>query len=806
MSTIISCLLNKAVQGRISEATVKSVTKVMDDLKKSYGVGADGLREMQVAKEVWSELNDRLLQKTRQVSIHADLVNSGIERITTLHNAGVPLKHIAASFGLGDEPASWKYGYLGKDTFAAIDYHTRMFLASGVQALDVLKNKKWFAIFRGPENNKEILRELFVLAGKDAPTEASAEVKGAAKLFLNLTTKGGNALRKAGVDLRLNKSYLLGYNSDVVKVGKESAEQWARDMFDTADLDLIKQHNPELSTDAEILEMFRQEYAVLVSGGLATPRNMTPAQIRNLANKRANHRIFQPKNFDAYVKYHEKYGEINMYQAYTNYARNVGRDLGVLETLGPKPESFVENMISHINIIDPIEGPALAHMMREHAQFNTGAWIGGVLSPTIARNSASARAILTSAKLGRTFWQALLQEPFVTKAIALKLRGLPVMEALADQISLLANPSKRSAVFQELAETGAYLEAHLTESEHAMRTYAMDGGHKIPDQLAQGVLKYTGLNVVTHSTKASSIRRMTVGWAKNSWEQVAPSTKEWLQNHGITQVEYSKVRDLAIVEGKYGVKMIDPKALFDAGEHDLGIKVSKLNHVLSEMSAPTTNPQLQAVLKGFERRGKTAQIGVGILRTFIGYPGSWAFNQLRQVSMVPGAGRKMAIAGAMLINTAITAVALRMIYDALDGKKPDLNEHTIMKALGNTNIIPYLSDFLIQKAGGETLARNPQQSVLGAHVDAVVDLLGAAGTALSGKPRKALSEVQKVAEGYTPLRNVWFAKKFFDEWIFNPLDSLANPDFHKSVLNKMKKANKEGTPYLWRPGAVVPGE
>ena len=75
--------------------------------------------------------------------------------------------------------------------------------------------------------------------------------------------------------------------------------------------------------------------------------------MKSVVNSRNHHRIFSFKDAESDMMWHEKYGNGNLYEKVNAYTSNIGRDIGILQTYGPKPEAFVRSLLREAATIDP---------------------------------------------------------------------------------------------------------------------------------------------------------------------------------------------------------------------------------------------------------------------------------------------------------------------------------------------------------------------------------------------------------------------------------------------------------------------
>lgn len=809
--SILSCLLKKAEAGRISKSVVKDLSGYIDRLKTKGGVAG----ELEAAQFAYEMANKRVAQKVKQASIHVDLVEKAISKIDADREAGVSTTASLRSFNFGDDADNFKYGYLGENAAETISGYQGFFKTQAIEAFDALKHKGIFGVFRDNGKSKEMIRDLFEIAAGRPPKSTDPLVVAGAKAIEDLHMLGGKMYERAGGNITLKKGHALGDHAAPEKLDAAGFDNWLKDAKQVFNRDKIAEWIPEAGFKDDVYEdILKRVYIAKVSGGNSQLGDYVPKGLRSAVNLRNHHRFMEFNNADDYIRYHETYGDLNLYQHTLNYADQVGRDIGSLESYGPKPEAYINSIVRHIASYDPKGSEEARNILEQQMRFNTKSYNGSV-DPTISRWIGTARNANVMGKLGGTVIEAAITEGLGLSRISQKVRGLPILKTMRDELELIGkhlaanfgNESKDLA-YKELAKLGIYTEGFIDEMAAGLRAYSAEGGHKFSQTAAQGVMKYTGLNAKTHAGKAASAKRYAIEIADHTWEELqageAPGgMKEYLTSLGFTKELYDTIRTHGTVASKEwsGINMISSAKLFEEGHTEAGLAMSKVFNRIAEASAPTSSPRANALFEKMSRTGPLGQVGSGMLRTFTGYPLSFWDNHIRVMMQTPGLGNKAAMLTAYASVFSVLGSMTVMINDLRNGKTPKLDEDTIMRSFGRAGLVPMLSDFII---GGQHYGKSLGDSILGPTFGAASELAGSASDLLHGKPSSAAHRATKVLKGFLPGQNHWAAGLLVQRLMFDQLRYLYDPEAHKKFKRDIKKKEREGTPYWWEPGQTSP--
>ena len=811
MTTILSCLIKKAELGRISKGLVKELEVQIDKLKQA-SPGSNLGSDLEAAQFVHQEAVKRLQNNIRATTVHADLVSSYGDIIDNARAAGIPYKKIIRAIALGDDADTFKHGFITRSARETVEAYQDHFKARAGDVFKALEPKGFFKMNRDVDFDKSAIRELFnIFEGVDDPA-GSAAAKAIAKAIDDLHMEGGNLFQQMGGNITLTKGHALGDLSDPAKVSKLGREQWIEVASKVYNREALARVIPEVATSDSVWKRaLSDRYNAIVSGGISQMGDYVPEGLRSVVNTRNHHRIFQFKDADSYISYHEQLGTLDLYSATLQYAESIGKDIGVLKALGPKPQALQNALLRKIANESPEESVSLKPMLERQLRYVTKNYSGS-RNVAVDKWLGTAGSARVAGSLGTVVVDAGTTEKWGLSKIASSARGLPLLQTFQQDLLALRRVIKGDKTLHKaLADSALYLDAHIDESAAALRAYSQEGGHQTIRQAAGGVMKASGLTDLTNSTRFATIQSMSIEIGERSWDDVLPSFRTYFENLGIDEKMFNTIKEfgsspLAGDETRMGVSV---QKLWDAGKHDEAIALSTAASRYVEASAPTISPRFNAALDDLARRGVTLQLLSGNTRLFMNYPASFWNNHVRVLANMPGMGKKAAYMGAYVATFAVLGSISTMIKDTLTGKIPKLTANTVLRAFARSGIVPILSDFALAPSQGQS-AKDLGKRLLGVHGATAVDVAGGAKDAFdavkAGKnPGSGVYQMQRALQGMLPGQNLPVVGLLFQRMVLDQLRHLYDPDAAKKFKNSAKTAKRNfDTEHWWKPGETLP--
>lgn len=796
--SVIRCLLQKAEAGLVTKKTAEKIAAEIGDLQSRSSAGSNVAKELEAAQQAFDLITNRLSQKAKQVTIHADLVKQGAARF----KEGVPVEAVLKSFSFTDEANGYRYGFLGDTAQEKVQHYQRIFTSMAVDVLDKL-NPKRVGVFRDPAKQFEVRSDMFAALRGQGNRSADPEVRAVTDQIQKLVTLGGEAFERAGGNISLRKDYMLGRSVQADKVLKVQMDEYVRDSLKAFDLDRVRAATDgAINTREDLARALQKDYQSITSGGIVDLAEFAPKGIKSIVNSRNHHRIFHFSDAATMQEWTSKYGSDNLYQNVVDYAERIGKDVGILETYGPKPEAFIRSMLREAASKDPVAASKYKDAVYRHFRQVTGQWDRS-LDPTIDKYLATYRSVNVANKLGSTVIDAALMDAVGLNAVVKRMRGLPVLKSVYENFKTLLTPGMEVDK-KEWARLGWLNESFLNDALYHLKASEAEGGHKLASNLAQGVMKYTGLTRITNTTKGVNAKHLGETLASTSWESMPQAFKNWLGANGVDEnlVKIAKEFGTETVEG-WGVNVVSPAKLYEAGYLQEAAKIGAVFNRIQEIVSPTTSPELRAWFSDFERGSKMKQFLAGSSKTFTGYIGSFYNNHLRVLAAQPGMGEKAKWTGATATALFTSGLISTWMRDIVNGKDPKFDEETMMRAASRTNLLPVIGDYVL--SSGSRFGSGGLMDQLGGVFMSDVSKAGRAASQLvNGKPVQAAATTQQLLEGLIPGKNAWFAGLALKRTMLDQLRFLYDPDAEKYYKKKAARAEREGAPFWWAPGHAAP--
>lgn len=797
--SVIKCLLQKAESGLVSKKTAERIAVEINDLKSRATSGSDVGKEIEAAQYAFDLITNRLEQKAKQTAIHLNLVKTGAERF----NQGAPVEAVLKSFSFTDEANAYRHGFLGPAAEETVKHYQRIFTSMAVDVLDKL-NPKRMGAFRDPAKQLEIKQDMFALLRNQGARSADPEVRAIVDDIAKLTTAGGQAFERAGGNISLRRDFMLGRSVNSEKVINVPMDEYVRDSAQAFDLNLVRDATDGvINTHEDLVRALQQDYKSIVSGGVADLAEFAPKGVKSIVNSRNHHRIFHFKDANSMQAWNSKYGTDSLYQNIVDYAERIGKDVGILETYGPKPEAFIRTMLRTAAEKDPVAASKYKDTAYRHFRYVTGQWDRS-LDPTLAKWTSSYRSMNVADKLGMTVIDAAVMDAVGLNSVVKSMRGLPVLKTIYENFKTLLTPGLEVDK-KEWARLGWLNESFLNDAIYHLRASEAEGGHKLASVLAQGVMKYTGLTRITNTTKGVNVKQLGELLASGDWKSYPQEFKNWLVANGVDENMLAAVKQVGVeeVENWKGVSVVSPAKLYELGHIKEAQTIGALFNRVQEIVSPTSSPELRAWFSNVERGGKISQFLAGSAKTFTGYVGSFYNNHIRVLGALPGMGNKVKWSAATVTSLMASGLVATWMRDIASGKDPKFDAETVLRSFARSNILPMLGDYLI--SSGSRYGTGGLMDQLGG---VFMSDLSKAGKAVSSfindKPKQGFAYTQQLLESLIPGKNAWFAGLALKRTILDQLRYLYDPDAEKYYKTKAKKAEREGQPFWWAPGQTAP--
>lgn len=803
--SIIDCLTAALTSEGKSSSFKKTVSEMKDELeahKASMPSEGYGLtEELKAAEAIYNARMAKHSQSLKQTAMHVDVVEKSLSRFKEGLDNPVDAVRSLLTTSEGD---IFKHGGFGLSAQDAIRSNQRIFTGLATDVLDKLNPKK-LGYLKDPSKQLDIKRDLYAaLRGQGARSD-DPTITSIVDSIANVIKHGEESFVKAGGNSLGQKSSMLGRSFSLDKVAKFKRDEYIQDGLKAFDLDMARQATGGVIKNAEDMAIaLGKDYDSILSGGINNLSDMAPDGMKNVMSSQNHKRIFVFADGDADTLWHAKYGEDSLYSRVVDYANTVGKEIGLLQTLGPKPDALIRTMMKEAARLNPEKAREFKDVVNREFRYVTGQWDRG-LNPTVAKWMATHRASQAANKLGFTAVDAVIGDMVALNSIASNMRGIPALKSIVDDLIMLAKPGVKKN-YKALAEMGLHAEAFIDDTQALLKGMETEGAHKFFSSAARGVMKWTGNTRATNVSRTVKVKQISNMLAELKGFEDNPEFGAWLQGIGLTKETLAIAQQFGVEKHPtFDIDMISPVKLYEAGYEKEAAEIGAVFGRAVEVFSPVSSDRFRAFTSSAERGGKAIQIAVGSAKGFTGYVSSFFVNHMAAMWYAPGSKlSKAKLYASASVAMVLAGVTQQLVRDVLLGKDPELNSATIWKGIQRSGMLSVAGDMIANGGGG---IGDPTQlaRLLGGTLVGNADLAIAAGAAaIHGDTKKALRHGQKLVDQYVPGKNAWFAAAAYNRLIQDQIKFLYDPNAAKNFKNRAKKAERQGQAMWWKPGEVLP--
>jgi hypothetical protein len=309
-------------------------------------------------------------------------------------------------------------------------------LGSGLMN-DLIK-KDLLGYFRNKKFEDAIAQELWNITHLKKIETRSKIAKDIAAIIHKWQQQGISRINNAGGNIEQLAGYITRQSHSSFKIHKDGFEAWRE--FITPLLDLDK-----CDADLDLYQIHKN----LATGRHLYENNEYMPYYRhhvNIADKFAYARKLHFKSASAWLKYNNEYGTHSLAHSIAINLDKMGRNIGLLESMGSQPYEFLNKLKNEFAPILQEKASDKNKPAQKQLNFISRDTLDKILesiigvtpdNPTLAANSQSIRNLITMANLGRV---ALSSIPDTGLFVAEQMHnGIPYIEAQANLIKAAAN-------------------------------------------------------------------------------------------------------------------------------------------------------------------------------------------------------------------------------------------------------------------------------------------------------------------------------------------------------------------------------
>lgn len=158
-------------------------------------------------------------------------------------------------------------------------------------------------------------------------------------------------LNMSGARVKKLKGYIVRQTHDIFKLRQQGREKWINYLLENEVLDLNRTFGREM-TDQELRGSLGIIYNDIVGGGTFRIERVADLDYgisSMLAAKRSKHRELHFKSAEDWFKYNKAFGSKDLMPAVISALLRAGKDVALLETLGPDPRKAMEELLQWID-------------------------------------------------------------------------------------------------------------------------------------------------------------------------------------------------------------------------------------------------------------------------------------------------------------------------------------------------------------------------------------------------------------------------------------------------------------------------
>lgn len=609
----------------------------------------------------------------------------------------------------------------------------------------------------------------------------------------------------AGGDIRIRKNWRLPQKHDRERIRKVSSEQWVDRIWHKLDHRAMKAIMwTEDADNTDLREALHSSYYNILNGDL----NMSTKT--RMKDRMANNRFLQFKNADSWLKYQEEFGEPNIYASMLSHIDVMSRDIGMMETFGPDPDAGFASLKQRAITRDRNERPDAnvgTNSRRAQETYDLLASIGGVSTAEQGRFAtgtanalASIRNLRVSSKLGGAVMASASDVVFAGQTAFYN--GLPVIKTLKGMYREVAkshkNPESMKRQMHDMGFGADYAIDRAFLSYDQMQT----SGSTNTRFAAEAVMQASGMNHLTHSTRAGFQYEFTAGISRAAnldYKKLSSKMRKALSRYGIDSEAWNGIRSAERMSFK-GEKLLDPRRM----SVELQTKYIGMVDAETNMAVPMPDIRVRSRMTfGHDQGTVYGELSRGVTQ-FHSFNVTMLMNNMTRMvagkSFKGNADRFAQMASMITVGTILGAVVIQS-REVMNGKTPmDWDSGKLwMRAVNQSGLTSYLGDFYAKEAMGwrSTTVAGYIGGAPVAYAELMLKMMHA-----GDDNAKRLKLMADFTTSEIPFQNLWYSKLATDRILLDRIRRQADENYDKNAERKMRKMEKStGQKYWWSPPA-----
>lgn len=711
------------------------------------------------------------------------------------------------------------------------------------------------------ENDDAVAGILAEISGVDTK---NADYKKAAQAWIQCTEKMRERYNRAGGDIRSREDWIMPQTHNQGKVlnaarilAEKTPKSFARRAAAETKgvVDRFKKRNPEANRDAwvdwvfdrldktqylddnlqqmndiDIKNVLREAYMSITQNGDqhqnaadAKPSGRGKAK----SEQRQEHRTIHFKDYKARIEYNRMFGQNpSIFGTMLSHVSAMSRDITLLEEMGPSPTSTFNTLKRSTEILNNQSNYFLGYSVPTNDLMLDAMWTNlkgsrGLKHKTFAAIMQGVRNLQVAGKLGGAFITSM--SDIATYFHMCHVNRMPFAQSAMFLVKSLNPADKRDIAFA--AQAGVIGDV-FNSAVNRFVTDNMSQG--VTSKLADATMRASLLSQWTDGIRrgaALTAMGFYTNARKYDWNTCDGWLRERLENFGLDET-FWKVIQKAPAEKFGDAEFVTKNSILNISDADLatlGISRHALEKYASDYLAfvfddahmASLQPDLytRAASNWGLARGTIAgeawqcffllkSFPTAMLTRHFQRSGDLYRYKKRNGARYP----KLSWIGyysTLILGTTMIAAVSNMFKDLLNGQ--DIQD-------------PFTTDNIARaftSGGGAGFAGDIFVSALGDYKYGHPNIYNAFGPVFSSlldaytiydkykDDRDIGANVLRFAKSNIPMVNLWYTKQLLNHAVFNQLQEMMNPGYHRRM--ERKSMRMRGTGYWWQPTSAMPG-
>ena len=708
--------------------------------------------------------------------------------------------------------------------------------------------------FLGLCENKKLITDLVhEIAGDDTGNPVA---KSAAKAWIDTVESLRQRFNAAGGDIGKLEDWLFPQTHDRYKI-TNAARRLAGGELKQAGLTIKdtvthKKYNPNQNRDAWIDfvwdKLDRSKYLdddlkplsddamrALLSDVFETIRTngankenvgkVTAGRGKSKANTRQEHRTLMFKDAQARLDYNEVFGSNpSVMGTMMEHIGSMSRDIALMEMLGPSPTNTYNTLKRMAQIDTDQQTSSTGKIKSADNSLLDAMWknLSGsanvVESGFIASIGQGARNLQVAGKLGSAFISSFTD--VATYFHTARVNRMPFARSAMLLVKSL-NPADKSD--KRFAARAGIIGDELNSA--ASRFVEGNIGNGITGKLADLTMRLSLLSQWTDAVRrAQSLNTMATfaEATKHNWADIDGWLRYRLEEFGVSEDVWKALQKCKPEElnGSHFLTINSIKnAASKNGDID-GLNVDKLvstylSFVMDDSFMASLQPDLmtRSITNWGKSRGTVAGEFVRSIFLFKSFPIAMFTRHLQRSKdlyryKLQTDGKAAAVwsrvgyMSSLVVSTTLVAYVANMFKDLINGS--DVKDPTTLDAFKRAFTagggMGFIGDILVSGMDDYKYGHPALMNMAGPVLSTAMDAYTIFDKYKDNKDIGA--NVLRIVKGNLPVVNLWYTKQLLNHAVFNQIQEMMNPGYHRRIEQKIRK--NQGVGYWWKPTDMLP--